>query len=122
MKTEQEIITETIEHYNLGNRAAQPNGECVMLDSRGNKCAVGRCAIEPMLNDSGTDLLDMSCDDRDVELKPEYRGHSQSFWKKLQCLHDDMDNWTADGLSNIGISRVIHFQKINHEHTNTNTI
>jgi hypothetical protein len=63
-------------------------------------CAVGRCLEESAFeneffksNQSIEDLFDcdMSIDDF---LKPQYQGHELDFWKGLQQLHDDANNWT----------------------------
>lgn len=111
MKTYAEIIDETLAAgYTLTNRGVE-NDHCFYIaPESGVMCAVGRCCIAPQADWVGpfTRLARtqrdsaMSPDEREAELKPEYRGHSAFFWMELQWLHDDEMNWTDSGLSIYG--------------------
>lgn len=111
MKTKAEIILETVEWYKSHPRAVVGVGECVYLTEEGNKCAVGRVM---RLSDEelgelqgpvykltrGTDFIKSSGEEikfDDGMLQEEYRGHEEEFWKDLQKLHDDDENWIEGG-------------------------
>lgn len=95
MKTENEIIKETVEYYwaDPGRRATSSRG-CEYLTADGRMCAVGRCMTEETrLRTPGAivnvvDLSDYFSSSLDDMLQPEYRGHPVHFWALLQNLHD----------------------------------
>ena len=106
--TKQEIIKETAEFYNLGNRGKNGGDThmCQYLSSEGNMCAVGRCIIPEKLEDFVevyNSLRVISISDLEFYLQPQYRGHSLAFWNDLQHFHDHPTNWTEEGLSEHGI-------------------
>lgn len=101
MKTENEIIKETVEFYwaDPSRRAATEQG-CKYQTVDGRMCAVGRClTAEALQRASGmacatcvlADRLEVNC--LDELLQPEYRGHHAWFWLHLQILHDDDGIW-----------------------------
>ena len=88
-KTKIEIINETRAWYegDPSRRSMSPYGICQYLADDGRTCAVGRCLIDPNVpNGSVFDVWDDRSIDEDM--KPEYRGHSRSFWEELQNFHD----------------------------------
>ena len=113
MKSKIEIIDETIKHIKNNGRATIEDDpdSCMYFTENGNKCAVGRCLINPenvqkkyygasienIFPDGNFNLLD--------ELfKSEYRGHEIEFWRNLQLLHDIKENWDENNnLSNFGL-------------------
>ena len=112
MKTKRQIILETSKKYTSKNRSvvmssAYVSGAgCAYKDSKGNKCAVGRCLKS---NSTIFDTMNESFGARDIggvklnkELKPSYRGHSVKFWEELQTFHDDSHNWEDKGLTEEG--------------------
>lgn len=104
MKTKREIIEETIKFYNSNNRAVQDRSTCKYLTDDGKMCAVGRCLTDEDVRNVGdfqgdVDSLVKAFKSLDEMLKPEYRGHDQQFWRTLQTLHDDPDNWNEDGFA-----------------------
>ena len=110
-KTCSEIIDETLAAgYTLHNRGVEGDHCFYIAPESGVMCAVGRCCIAPQSDWVGpfTRLARterdraMAPDEREAELKPEYRGHSAFFWMELQTLHDDDMNWTNSGLSEAG--------------------
>ncbi len=122
VKTKEEIINETVEYYNNNSRArANYNNtsiSCYYLTDDGRMCAFGRCmlkekreklrmkicSIEGMYRNFGISEKSFH---HDLVLKPEYRGHSLSFWRDIQDLHDYSKFWRHDRkLSEIGKSRV----------------
>ena len=94
--TKEEILKETIDFYltDPKRRASLPSRACSYLTDDGRKCAVGRC-----LKPGGLADLRLDCDEEnpsvgnfakhpDNYLLPQYCGHSEQFWFKLQLLHD----------------------------------
>lgn len=102
MKTAEQIVKETAEFYNLGNRA-EVNHVCAYLHwHSGNKCAVGRCMTASAIREYGDHhgaVDDLPVGDIDTLLKPSYRGHPLNFWLDLQGFHDEAMNFTHEGLS-----------------------
>lgn len=109
MKTENEIIKETVEFYWADPKrratAAAPGPACAYLTIDGRMCAVGRC-LTPLhvkrahgvlcsVSKLPGRLLEASLDEI---LQPEYRGHSVEFWDKLQTLHDNEPIWDSEQL------------------------
>ncbi len=106
MKTTTQIIRETIAHYNRNTLSINEYASCKYLTEDGRMCAVGRCMTETGINLFGTFQGDiykliskhhLTDEEFDGYLKEEYRGHSVSFWKILQRLHDDDFNWDENG-------------------------
>jgi len=120
--TKEQIIKETAEFYNIGLLAITSKGKstCVYLSpENGNMCAVGRCLLPEKLGEFspavlGDDLTAINSlfedenegrfynQDLDNYLQEQYRGHSVTFWADVQALHDYVNYWTKDGLSNGG--------------------
>lgn len=117
MKTTEQIIEETANHYNSNNRSllfdslgkpvyryGSKTQSCAYNGKGDKKCAIARCCNEEIdreyegrsahviLEEFGQNIL-----------KPEYRGHKNEFWDKLQQLHDNPDNWNEDGLTKDGL-------------------
>lgn len=107
MKTQTEIVIETIQHYlpdPLYRRGKKPTGECLyhvpaLFDVPERHCAVGRCMTAESLAAFGgfhgdVEALETKLGDTlDTLLREEYCGHSQEFWSNLQSLHDRDYNW-----------------------------
>lgn len=118
-KTKCEIIRETADFYHLGNRGYSTTTlDCIYLDPETqNRCALGRCFDAPdvsLYELRGTIDYDGNIEQYkdgffiNVEalLKDEYKGHDPAFWSDLQTLHDLENNWTNDGLSVKGKTKV----------------
>lgn len=116
MKTKLEIIDETVNFYNLSNRAMSGLG-CFYHTQNGKQCAVGRClkdsdafqemiGKEYMYSSQSIDDLSDSGLTLDDFLKDEYKGHDIEFWKGLQLLHDSEIFWNNEGLSHWGVDEV----------------
>lgn len=82
---------------------------CSYSGDNGNHCAVGRCLTQEALDKhpdrfSEADVRSVwSCIKAlDRDLQPQYRGHSLTFWEKLQHLHDYDWFWDSDGISEAG--------------------
>jgi hypothetical protein len=105
MKTKREIIQETADFYGADptRRATDALGACEITSSNGSHCAYGRCLLAKYQEEwKGCAGPDLSWDHKDECLLPEYGGHEGSFWQHLQNFHDNPENWTATGLSNVG--------------------
>lgn len=116
VKTKEEIIDETVKYYN-NNPRARTDHSCYYLTDDNRMCAFGRCmldekrkklemkvcSIEGMYRDLGISSKNF---DFDSVLKPEYRGHSLSFWIDIQDIHDYSNFWYNGKLSEVGKSRV----------------
>jgi hypothetical protein len=107
MKTQTEIVTETIQFYladPAARRAKKRAGySChyAMPLEPSRRCAVGRCMTEEAIKEVGSYTGGVNQLNRDHGplyrlLRAEYRGHSQEFWFNLQALHDEDCYWTAD--------------------------
>jgi len=107
MKTQTEIVIETIQFYladPVARRAKTRAGySChyAMPLEPSRRCAVGRCMTEKAIKEFGSYLggVNQLIEDHgplDTLLREEYRGHSQEFWFSLQVLHDEDCYWTAD--------------------------
>jgi hypothetical protein len=100
--TQQEIVQETIDFYAENPRSVDTVGACRYLSPAGAKCAVGRCLTPEALKRAhadyeGNDALELLTELGEDALQEKYRGHSDRFWAKLQCLHDSNNNWRRDG-------------------------
>lgn len=103
MKTETEIVLETLRYYGANpaeTRAVNSVGGCEYITPDGRMCAVGRVlSLEGLRKAHGCgDTVEALANrrfngDLDSGLKPEYRGHSLEFWTDLQFLHDDGGRW-----------------------------
>ncbi len=116
MKSKRQIIKETAAFYNLGNRSMEEDGSCcVYIGQNGKRCAFSRCCEETEENliflsnnnDRSVDGLEEDFGGTVNLLKEEYRGHSVSFWKDVQILHDDHIYWDEAGLSAKGEEKKI---------------
>lgn len=107
MKTETEIVIETIQFYLADPvaRRAKTSGRSschyAMPGEPNRRCAVGRCMTEEAIKKvgsyiGGVDELIEAHGSLEKMLREEYRGHEQEFWFILQSLHDEDCFWTAD--------------------------
>lgn len=128
--TKLEIINETAEFYSLKNRGVNEHtGQCLYFNPKNDtKCAFGRCIQDDKIhlfnNAALGELLGVpgifgegnsfghkgkyAGQNHDDFLKEEYHGHELDFWSHIQGFHDEVANWNADGLSDIGVRRKEH--------------
>lgn len=119
VKSYREIIEETAAAYTSLTRAADGgrnhSSECYYIHpDTGNMCGIGRCCEAPSSDWVGkwTHLHlnarspKLEPHERELLLKPEYRGKDPYFWMELQDLHDQPNNWTKSGLSQLGRQEV----------------
>ncbi len=118
IKNKTEIITETIEFYSNNPRAGyicptENRWRCFYDDGRGNFCAVGRCLTDEgrqkAVVDSWGDIDWVRKRNRDISevdfqsyFEEGYGGHSEEFWRDLQCLHDFFTYWSDGKLNEEG--------------------
>ena len=113
MKTEKEIVAETIEFYGADpeGRRADDGHACLYfakIDGRVRRCSVGRCftvenaklAEKAYRGGVSEDLL------ANIPMKAPYQGHGVVFWENLQGLHDAECYWKAGGLTGMGATYV----------------
>lgn len=122
--TKIEIINETANFYNMENRGVEEGNStgqtCLYLSKEGNRCAVGRCIKDELVEEfqqkvdrisvlSGTGVGELSQNGINLEdyLKDEYKGHALAFWKALQGFHDDEYYWNEQSF----VSLTTPFQK-----------
>lgn len=126
-KTKLEIIEELFDNHFVKNPNKRGVSEfegrpiCVYYkaDTR-NKCAVGMCLTTKALSYIGRehfegdvrDLDDFLSNNLDFYMKPEYKGHSLTFWDDLQTLHDSPRCWTNTGLSDGGQEQLALLKKL----------
>ncbi len=115
--TKIEIIEETANFYNLGNRSVdETKSECRYKSNTifGEKqCAFQRCVetdLSPYEGKSASKIFSYLNQGRLV-FKKGYEGHGQEFWMLIQNLHDHHFNWTIDGLSEKGKIKVEELKK-----------
>jgi hypothetical protein len=114
-KEAHEVVRQTIEFYK-GSPAqrAVSNGVCEYVSNDGRRCAVGRCMLESIKHGEycGTwsalrpgdklkplNMNALKAEERELLLKPEYRGLSGQMWGRLQYWHDEPIFWNAEGLT-----------------------
>jgi hypothetical protein len=106
MKTQTEIVIETIQFYlaDPDNRRSVSEQGChyVIPGEPSRHCAVGRCMTPDALRRHGHILgnvhglvRDAGARHLDDLLQAEYRGHPVTFWQDLQVLHDYLGAWTG---------------------------
>lgn len=102
-----EILDETANFYNTGNRSIDSSLFCQYNGANGRKCAFARCVED--------DKLSLLVENENAKffylsyLKPEYQGHGITFWRDIQMLHDNDNNWNDNGLTKSGIA---HYNRI----------
>lgn len=120
MKTKLEIINETAEYYGADPSRRAYDGRChYRMEKEAGQCycAFGRC-MEPWALDQAERknvtseaieglLEDLSVDEVNEILKPEYHDHDFNFWLDLQTLHDTDRFYEGTGLSRAGNDYVI---------------
>lgn len=121
MKSEIDIIIETVKNYNSNNTSKKAETDaCTYMNENGAMCAVGRCltnegmqifkAFEDNNLHGNTSVAYFTnvygMDKFDNALKEEYRGYDLEFWKNLQYLHDSPRNWDEDGITQSGLESV----------------
>ena len=100
--TKLEIIEQLFDKgycLDTSTRSSNDSG-CLYITKDGRMCAIGKCLIDPTTVNT---LLSVSAiPNLENKLKPEYRGHSVSFWAKLQRMHDNEEYWNNKGLAKKG--------------------
>jgi hypothetical protein len=106
-----EVVAETIAFYrDSPHLRAIDNLRCSYLMPDGRRCAVGRCVLDSKAEKLKRSwpyvrMADMQVPDkeRDLLLKPEYRGLPMEMWSRLQYWHDSLMNWDSNGLTERGV-------------------
>lgn len=102
--TRQELLDNTIQYFNLTNRAVDYRGFCFYVhpSNKDQRCAIGRELSEKkalkLLN------TEMPVPNKKVFniLPDRLKNMGVSFLKEIQILHDNELYWTATGLSGRG--------------------
>lgn len=118
MKTKCEILEETKDYYTNHSRAIA-DGFCIFHGKNDDDitvmCAVGRCLQDPeAFEDRWSGRGVEPAMQLNEQLKPEYRGHGDTFWARLQCFHDTERYWHSDrrGLTDAGLIAFNHLMEI----------
>jgi hypothetical protein len=106
-----EVVAETIAFYrDSPHLRAADEFTCYYLMPDGRRCALGRCVLDsvaPKLTHSWNgvrmDGVEVPESERDLLLKPEYRGLPMEMWGSLQDWHDQPSNWGSEGLTEHGV-------------------
>jgi hypothetical protein len=113
MKTQSEIVDETIAFYQVNPRSLNPDkneyeARCLYNGPNGTVCAFSRCVIPEKRKElpEGEGCWAILHKSGDEILIPEYRGHEISFWEAIQSLHDDNEYWKANTLTQMGKERI----------------
>jgi hypothetical protein len=111
-KTAVEIIDEIAKHFNLtNNRSVKENtvNYCVYNGPNGKRCAYGYLFPDDAMHifmDSEGKSVSIIFDHTKKHMKPEYAGKIKRFYEDLQGFHDDVENFTMEGLSERGLKMV----------------
>lgn len=109
MKTKVEILEEVAKAYNLNTRSIGVGGKCAYNGPEGKHCAFAMFVKEEDLkklnNYEGKSVRHVLANISISILKEEYQIDDLYFWEDVQNFHDDMCNWTPNGLSEAGEKR-----------------
>lgn len=112
-----EIIEETVKFYGddtmrrsfRGKSDKVGDGVCAYNGINDTHCGVGRCLTQAALtrdldegNSSSVGGVWSNIEALDLDLQPQYRGHTMVFWEAVQRLHDEDAYWNSDGITEIG--------------------
>lgn len=117
----QELLLETVQHYNSNNRGYQPSLGCVYAqeDDMEKRCAVGRILTEDGLQkiiaqgmNSGSTITNVIralgvgiIQERWRPLFLNFEGFDVV--KHIQRLHDTEENWSSSGITPRGVSHAL---------------
>lgn len=101
IKRRQELLNDTINHYNSNNRSSSISGQCYYypVSDKSEGCAIGRLIKDKEL------CKDFGCrnlSDVFEQIPNELQELGKEFLMELQNLHDLKENWNENGLSENG--------------------
>jgi len=98
--SEQEIVCETVVVFENNPRSLSTCRQyCRYHGENKARCAFSRCCdpnIDLSRYESNACDMILQRKGQDI-LQPQYRGHSERFWVRLQVLHDMHGYWTKNG-------------------------
>lgn len=117
----QDLLLETIHHYNSDNRGYQPSLGCVYAreDDMETRCAIGRILTEDGLQkiiaqgmNSGKDITSvigaLSVDIMQKRWQPLFlNDEGLAVVRQIQQLHDTEENWSSSGITPRGVSHAL---------------
>ena len=112
----QEVLVDTYAK-NPSLRAIE-NDLCQYTTKDGRHCAIGMCMTAEMQNiedgHANRNVIGLVglYGDIDKVLLKKYHGHETSFWMGMQRFHDNSGNFNETGLSDLGKSALLDFQKV----------
>ncbi len=104
-----EIIDLIVKTYSApGSRSVTPEGFCLYNGPDGKHCAFALMCSDPESLPERRLAITIIKESGDKILKPEFRGHSESFYAQCQHLHDSAHDWDMvnGGLTEDGENRV----------------
>lgn len=105
--SKQELLENTIKHFNSSNRSISLSGACMFKNKDGNRCAIGREIDETLIDElDSKDFSSVSNDEVFEKLPKRLKDMGQGFLHKIQMLHDDKSYWDETGLSKEGKFKV----------------
>lgn len=113
-KKQLKVLNETIEAYNVNTRCTNEEGDCKYYVEGKQGCAIGRLIedveLKKKLDSGGFTMVDNDC--VFIQLPKEIQELGQDFLTRLQCLHDNKENWGEQGLSENGEDTVEYIKEL----------
>lgn len=105
--TQQELLDNTINHFNINNRATTEKGHS-MYRCNNIGCAIGREISNKLAKSLQSEIFSFPVVQDEVfyKLPKRLQKLDRIFLMWIQVLHDSKENWNEEGLSAIGISKV----------------
>jgi hypothetical protein len=104
-KTKEELLENTINHFNANNRATDRWGRCQYLTEDGRRCAIG-IEVSLKLAKSINQGKTVGNEELFNSLPQRLKDMGQNYLLSIQQLHDSGLNWNETGLSTRGESCV----------------
>lgn len=104
-KTRQELLENTINHFNSENRGVDPNSPAVCVyycDTNNKKCAIGIEVNKKTAMALLRENLPVHYNGSFYLLPKRLQNMGKRFLEAIQRLHDESKNWTETGLSLTG--------------------
>jgi hypothetical protein len=111
--TRQELLDNTVNHYNLKNRCTNDLDDCYYR-YQGNACAIGRELPDELANHLERNHAGHTVTDDEIfdQLPKRLQDMGKPFLSNVQSLHDGSFFWNENGLNKKGIIKLNYICKI----------